>query len=240
MNTFNFKEAKTGLIVGAGSTIGQAISEELKNINPDLKLYQLTTHAVDESETCLTVANYSEEELQKVAPNISEKLSFIIILNGQLHRDTLTPEKSVRSFTTDWALENFMKNALVTPMVAKVFGAKLETKAPSVFVAFSAKVGSLSDNQVGGWHSYRAAKAALNMYLRCIALEWKMSKPKLTVAAYHPGTVDSPLSKPFHAIVKHEIFTPKQAAEYFLSAFDGIEPKTEAIFMGWDKKEIAW
>jgi NAD(P)-dependent dehydrogenase (short-subunit alcohol dehydrogenase family) len=104
-----------------------------------------------------------------------------------------------------------------------------------VFAAISAKVGSIADNRLGGWHSYRASKAALNMMVRNFAIELGRSNPVAIAVTLHPGTVDTPLSRPFQRNVPTEkLFTAEQSATYLLGVIDGLTPTDTGTLKSWD------
>jgi NAD(P)-dependent dehydrogenase (short-subunit alcohol dehydrogenase family) len=109
----------------------------------------------------------------------------------------------------------------------------------SAFAALSARVGSISDNRLGGWHSYRASKAALNMLLKTLSIELTRVNPHALCVALHPGTVDSRLSKPFQANVpKGKLFSPQVAASHLLTVIDGLTPEQSGKVFAWDGREI--
>ena len=114
--------------------------------------------------------------------------------------------------------------------------------APDPRIAvFSARVGSISDNQLGGWYSYRASKAALNMVLKCAAIELARLNPRAKLVAFHPGTTDTNMSKPFQKGVPAEkLFSPDFVASRLLVSLDSIVPDGELAFLDWDGKAIAW
>ena len=110
-----------------------------------------------------------------------------------------------------------------------------------MFATLSAKVGSIGDNRLGGWHSYRASKAALNMLIRCLAIEQARSHPQSVCVALHPGTVDTPLSRPFQANVATEaLFTPEQAARQLLDIIARVTPADSGCFIAWDGNPVPW
>jgi NAD(P)-dependent dehydrogenase (short-subunit alcohol dehydrogenase family) len=109
----------------------------------------------------------------------------------------------------------------------------------AVFAALSARVGSIGDNRLGGWHSYRASKAALNMLLRNLAVELGRSHPQAVVAGLHPGTVDTGLSKPFQkAVAEGKLLTPAFSAERLLAVLDGLTPADSGGVFAWDGARI--
>lgn len=124
-------------------------------------------------------------------------------------------------------------------MVAKHFLPKLAKDQRAVFAALSARVGSISDNQLGGWYSYRASKAALNMIIKNLSIEMKMRYKQAIIVGLHPGTVDSRLSKPFQANVPAgKLFTADYAVAKMLEVINTLTPENSGKYYAWDGKEI--
>ncbi len=160
---------------------------------------------------------------------------------GFLHNNAKGPEKSLKHFDTEFFLQNIHVNTLPSILAAKHLGAGLKHSKQGVFAAISAKVGSISDNQLGGWISYRASKAALNMALKTIALEWRRSMKKVCVTAIHPGTTDTRLSEPFQANVPvGKLFSPQQTATYISNIVEQLTPQQTGKFFSWDGAELPW
>ncbi len=114
-------------------------------------------------------------------------------------------------------------NAIGPALVAKHLLPLLPRDGRSVFAALSARVGSIGDNRLGGWHGYRASKAALNMLLRCLHVELVRTRPEALCVGLHPGTVDTPLSRPFQrGVPEGRLFTPEDAAARLLAVLDGL------------------
>ena len=163
----------------------------------------------------------------------------VIVATGRLHGPDLTPEKSLRAIESASLQEAFTINAIGPALVARHVLPRLPRSRRTLFAALSAKVGSISDNRLGGWHSYRASKAALNMLIRTIAIELTRTHPEAVCVALHPGTVDTPLSKPFQAGVASErLFTPETSATHLLSVLDNLRPENSGRIFGWDGQEI--
>jgi NAD(P)-dependent dehydrogenase (short-subunit alcohol dehydrogenase family) len=115
----------------------------------------------------------------------------------------------------------------------------LRKDRPSVFAALSARVSSISDNRLGGWHSYRASKAALNMIIKGAAIETARTHKKAAVVGLHPGTVDSALSKPFQARVPEgKLFSPEFSAEALINVVENLQAKDTGKLFAWDGQEI--
>jgi len=112
---------------------------------------------------------------------------------------------------------------------------------PALFATVSAKVGSIEDNRLGGWYSYRASKAALNMCLKTLAIEWQRSLPNVAVAALHPGTTDTDLSKPFQRHVpEHQLFSPDQSVIYMVNVLQKLKPADSGKFWAFDGELLPW
>jgi len=126
-------------------------------------------------------------------------------------------------------------------LLAKHLHSKFRHGRPGVFATVSAKVGSIEDNRLGGWFSYRASKAALNMCLKTLAIEWRRSLPNVAVAALHPGTTDTALSVPFqHNVPPEQLFTPRQSVDYLVEVLDGLKPAQSGQFLAFDGEELPW
>ena len=132
-------------------------------------------------------------------------------------------------------------NAIGPALVAKHLLPLTPRDRPSLFAALSARVGSIGDNHLGGWHAYRASKAALNMLIRTLAIEHARSRPLGVCVALHPGTVDTPLSAPFQAgVAPAKLFTADRSAAALLSVMDGLGPTDTGGFFAWDGAPIPW
>ena len=109
-----------------------------------------------------------------------------------------------------------------------------------MLLALSAMVGSIDENEIGGWYGYRASKAALNMMVKTISIELKRSGFKTQVGAIHPGTTHTALSEKFIGTVRHKVWKPLESAENILKVIDGLSPHETGFFKNWDGRTIAW
>jgi NAD(P)-dependent dehydrogenase (short-subunit alcohol dehydrogenase family) len=233
-------------VIGASGGIGRAFVESLVSGCPAGTVHALSRspqqsagnvhhHFIDTTE---------EESIRSAAETASRDgpLDLVIVASGILHRDSgLQPEKSMRALDAEALCEVFRINAVGPALVAKHFLPRLRTGHKTVFAALSARVGSISDNRLGGWASYRASKAALNMLLRTLAIEHARRWPDSVVVALHPGTVDTPLSKPFSSRVPAErLFEPSQSARYLLGVIDDLTPAATGGFFAWDGTPIGY
>jgi NAD(P)-dependent dehydrogenase (short-subunit alcohol dehydrogenase family) len=156
-----------------------------------------------------------------------------------LHKGDKGPEKSLRELDPEWMIENYRINAVGPALIAKYFLPLMPRERRITFAILSARVGSISDNRLGGWHSYRASKAALNMLVRNIALEGQRRNPEAIIVGLHPGTVQTVLSAPFKGNPAHERFTPTEAAKKLLNVLDGLNPTQSGQLLAYDGTVVA-
>ena len=156
---------------------------------------------------------------------------------GFLHDARFQPEKSFRQLDPAHLTQSFAINATGPALLMKHFLPLLAREGRAVFATLSARVGSITDNRLGGWTSYRAAKAALNQIMRTSAIELARGRPQAICVALHPGTVATPLSDPF-AKAGLEVQTPEQAAARLLAVMEGLTPAENGLFFDHHGKPI--
>lgn len=222
-------------VIGASGGIGSAFGKILSQQYPNANVYLFSRtgeYRIDYT---------SEESISQAAILASEKgpLDLIIVCNGMLHNDAIMPEKSLKELSAEKFYRLFEVNTIVPALLAKHFLPKLNQENPSIFAAFSAHVGSISDNQLGGWYAYRASKAALNMIIKNAAIEIGRRNKKAIIVGLHPGTVDTNLSRPFHKNVPPgQLFTPHESAEKLLKVLESLTPAQSGKCFAWDGAEI--
>lgn len=167
-------------------------------------------------------------------------LDLVLVATGKLHDGArLQPEKSWRSLTPEALALAFAINATGPALIAKHALDRLATGRKAVFAALSARVGSIEDNRLGGWHAYRASKAALHMLVRGLAIELARRNPTALCLALHPGTVDSALSRPFQAgVAPARLFTPDRSAAALLGVIDRCGVADSGRAWAWDGNPI--
>lgn len=163
----------------------------------------------------------------------------VIVATGILHDDVMQPEKSLRQLDAAHMARSFAVNAIGPMLVAKHVLPLMPREGKAVFAALSAKVGSIGDNRLGGWYSYRAAKAALNQFVHTTAIELGRTRPDAICVALHPGTVDTPLSAPFRSS-GHPVEEPDFAADRLLRVIDGIGPEDTGLLMDHTGLPLPW
>jgi NAD(P)-dependent dehydrogenase (short-subunit alcohol dehydrogenase family) len=166
-------------------------------------------------------------------------LRLVVVATGFLHDAEGGPEKSLRDLDSARLARAFAVNAIGPALVLKHFAPLLPREGRSVFVALSARVGSIGDNGLGGWHGYRASKAALNQLMRTASVELKRTRPGAIVASLHPGTVATPLSAPF-AKAGLDVMTPDVAAARLLSVVERLETEDSGGFFDYRGEAIPW
>ncbi len=164
----------------------------------------------------------------------------VIVASGLLHAaDGLSPEKSMRALDAVAMQRLFAVNAIGPALVAKHFMPLMPRQGRVVFAAVSARVGSISDNRLGGWYGYRASKAALNQLIRTLSIEWSRTARDSICVGLHPGTVDTALSAPFQGNVSAgSLFTPAHSAGALLQVLDQLTPAQTGRVFAWDGLEV--
>ncbi|EJL34980.1 SDR family NAD(P)-dependent oxidoreductase [Novosphingobium sp. AP12] len=165
--------------------------------------------------------------------------TLVIVATGLLHAGDHGPEKALRDLDPDWLAQVYAVNAIGPALVAKHFLPILPKGGRSVFAALSARVGSISDNRLGGWHGYRASKAALNMLVRNLAIEERRRNDRAIVVALHPGTVDTGLSRPFQGSVQPgRLFDAERAALQLLDVIEELKVPDSGKLFDYEGAEI--
>jgi NAD(P)-dependent dehydrogenase (short-subunit alcohol dehydrogenase family) len=160
---------------------------------------------------------------------------------GLLHDGSLQPEKTVQDCRPSELMRLFEVNAVGPLCVAATLLRVLGRRRQVTFAALSAMVGSIGDNRLGGWYGYRASKAALNQFMRTLAIECRVNFPRATIVAIHPGTTDTALSRPFQRNVNPDkLYSPAQTAARILKVAAGAAGARNGCFLNWDGSEIPW
>ena len=233
----------TVVVVGAGGGIGSEFVRQLSSSQQIGRVFALyrqpppaATPGID-----ILACDLADDSIRTAAETIAADgpVDAVITATGLLHDGAIQPEKSLASIDGDAMLDVFRINTVGPVLIAKHFLPLLRRDSRTLFAALSARVGSIADNRLGGWASYRASKAALNMLLRTAAIEHKRRWPDSIVAALHPGTVDTRLSAPFQRRVPEgRLFTPAYSVERLLEVLDNLEPSDSGGFFAWDGQVI--
>ena len=223
-------------IFGADGTIGNALCLKYLEDTRVKTIFTFSRKKLTHNKKIINyiIANYeNEERVEILSKNLQQKLDIIIIAIGSL----IEPEKSLKDIDLDKFLRMVKSNTIPTLMIGKYFLPKLHRDKVVKFASLSARVGSISDNYLGGWHSYRSSKAALNMLLKNFSIEQKRYNPKSIIIGLHPGTVDTKLSKPFQKKNK-TYFSPSYAAKKLYDVIETKNPNDSGKIFAWDNTEI--
>ncbi|MFP4312874.1 MAG: SDR family NAD(P)-dependent oxidoreductase [Alphaproteobacteria bacterium] len=240
----NFDAPVRAAVIGASGGIGQAFVKSLSQQDNIEKIFAFSRSKMEFDNFRVTKGFLDltdEASIESAAAQCKDEaggLNLIIVASGMLHAGNNLPEKSLRDLDMDAMQRCYAVNTFGPALVAKHFLPLIPKNERSVFAALSARVGSISDNRIGGWYSYRASKSALNMVLKNAAIETARRYKHAVIMGLHPGTVDTPLSKPFQGNVSHDIFTPEQSAEYLLRVIDKTSPEESGKCFAWDGEEI--
>ena len=241
-----FRPAANVAVIGASGGIGSALCSHLARSEPIGMVHALSRRTAPAPAGLIrpfAIDLFDEASIEAAAEYVSKDapLDLVIVASGLLHDDELQPEKLLRELDGDNMLEIFRINTVGPALVAKHFLPRMRRKAKSVFAALSARVGSIGDNRLGGWVSYRASKAALNMTLKTLAIEHARRWPDSVIATLHPGTVDTELSKPFSSrVVPDKLFTPEISAIPLLRVIDRLDAADSGGFFAWDGTPIPY
>lgn len=239
-----FHQPLNAVIVGATGGIGRAFVDALagdERVARVLALARSRQEGWPDGVEAGEIDILDETSIQRAAAGAAEEpVDLVVVATGLLHDgDRVQPEKSLRDFDAETMQRVFAVNAVAPAMLAKHFLPTLRKRSKTVFAALSARVGSISDNRLGGWASYRASKAALNMLLRTAAIEHARRNSSSVVIALHPGTVDTRLSAPFQSNVPDgQLFSPEQSVSRLLEVIDSVGPQDSGGFFAWDGQPI--
>jgi NAD(P)-dependent dehydrogenase (short-subunit alcohol dehydrogenase family) len=224
------------VIVGASGGIGRAVHDALAGTGFPGAIIGLSRSSdpvidlLDEA-TIEAAARYVASQ--------DQELRFLFLATGFLHDEVHRPERSLRDLSASHFAKAFAINAIGPALVLKHFTPLLPREGRAVVAVLSAKVGSIGDNNLGGWHAYRASKAALNQLVRTAAVELRRTRPATTLVALHPGTVDTGLSAPFSKAGLN-VRPPEQAAADLLRVIDGLTPAQSGSFLDYRGEPLPW
>lgn len=238
------------IVVGASSSIAQCVVEQLLSDRVVEQVAAISrnpnSHLQEKFGSNLqwVCCDYSEESIKEVCVNLrspENNFSHVFICNGLLHTEQIAPEKRLEDINTEKLQLVFHANTIVPMLWLANLAPLLRSKIHCTVAVFSARVGSIEDNRSGGWYAYRASKSALNMLTKTASIELRRRAPNVKLLAFHPGTTDTQLSKPFQANVPEgKLFTPKFVASSLIGIIENLDRESGAEFLDWEGKPITW
>ena len=257
----NMTKQSYNIVVGASGGIGSALAKHLEN-EPDAQLITISrkqalpginsqhfSYAPSPSHADRLEQNAKPLEaaitacLDKIKAKLGQSLNIdrIFIATGVLHSSHFKPEKRLEDLNELAATQVFQINSLLPILWCKHLYKICATDNLTRLAVLSARVGSIGDNHLGGWYSYRASKAHLNMLLKTLSIELARRAKHISMFAVHPGTVDTELSKPFQQRVPSgKLFDSGQSAKYMLTEIDARPHSSTLQFLDWQGKSIPW
>ncbi|MDX2229589.1 MAG: SDR family NAD(P)-dependent oxidoreductase [Leptolyngbyaceae cyanobacterium bins.349] len=255
MAIFDDIAAVNGLVVGASQGIGLEFVRQLLKYYPTGQFF--ATYRTTPGPALTTLGEQASDRLHLIPMDITDetqiatgiaqirqqvaRLHLVMYCVGVLHDDNLQPEKSLQQIQAEGLLRYFQVNSIGAVLLAKHLVPLVKHSDRSVLATISAKVGSIGDNELGGWYGYRASKAALNMLMRTTAIEYRRKSPNTLVVMLHPGTTDTRLSKPFQRNVPPEkLFPVERTVAQLLTVIQALPPDASGQFFSWDGSRLPW
>ena len=236
MKNFILPDNSSALIFGSSGGIGKAIYDTIKSDISIKNVYGLSRNSE------ISFDFFSEQSIKNAAELISAKfldIRLVIICTGFLYDEISRPEKSFKELDVNYLKKSFYLNAIGPGLIMKYFAPLLPRKEKVIFASLSAKVGSISDNNLGGWLSYRSSKAALNQLVKCYSIELNRKNKESICVSIHPGTVDTNLSKPFKKNGLN-VRDPIEAAYDIINVLKEIDLSHNGKLIDYKGKEIAF
>ena len=235
------------VVFGAAGGLGLSLTKALKQKFNDSTIIAVSRQPINQRVAGVhytTIEDYTAEPLEQWVTEFNQRgevLEGVVSTVGMLHDDDTFPEKQLDDLNEANLSKLFSVNAVMPLMILKACKPLLDKKKSRFFIQLSAKVGSIEDNYLGGWYSYRASKAALNMLLKTASIELKRSHKSFVVAAIHPGTTDTDLSKPFQKRVPEDkLYSPELSAERIVKVIQGLTAEDSGGLFHWDGKRLPY
>lgn len=246
---------KTILLIGANSAIAKALADTIITENrASLIVISRNTHHYQQAKfdnvRTITVKDYHEAEIAKAVSSIQKYLTLpnhhntiaqVYLCHGVLHNERIKPEKRLEDFTAENYIDILHANTITPMLWLKHLVPILTYKKACKITVFNARVGSISDNRLGGWYSYRCSKSAINMLMKTLAIELARRAKNIKLISFHPGTTNTPLSQPFvHNVPKNKLFTANFVATKLLNIVEEMPVNAEVSYIDWQGKTINW
>ncbi|WKD48690.1 SDR family NAD(P)-dependent oxidoreductase [Microbulbifer spongiae] len=245
-----FEQPRTVLLAGAGGGIAKAIGAELARRSAGITLLTVSrgkgervpghtgkrhhlSASLDQADAIASIEHFLCE--------CSTPPNWVINCCGLLHDKTHGPEKSLDQCDDNWLMQSIRINLLTHLHLAQALNRQLQRRQPLLWASLSARVGSIGDNRLGGWYSYRISKAGLNMLIRNLSIEWGRRLENSCVVAIHPGTTDTPLSKPFQTnLAPGKLYSAALSARRMVDVLEQLGPADSGQLLFWDGSQLPW
>lgn len=236
------------VVFGATGGIGRALVDHIQNDPRCGSVYAASRSGVSVSGAPGVAFNLDDPASLSAAMDTAAAdgpLHLVIAATGALHSEGhMEPEKSWRHmsaprFADAFAINTILPSLIIQAGLGRLAKGSRDAPEKAIVAALSARVGSISDNRLGGWHAYRASKAALNQVIRTCSIELARKSNNALCVGLHPGTVDTALSEPFQrGVPDGKLFTPDYSAEQLLTVLDGLTPQESGRLFDWAGEEI--
>ena len=241
----NLPENYRAIVFGASGGIGAAMVAALAEDPRCVNVWAGSRNAPvnDGKITGFAFDLTDEASIASAAKAIGEAgpVHLVLVTTGILHTDNFGPERSWRELDAAVMAQVFAINTIGPALIAKHMLDLMPRDDTAIFAALSARVGSIGDNRLGGWHSYRASKAALNMLIRNFSIELGRKRKKAICVGLHPGTVDTGLSEPFQrGVPEDRLFSADHSVRQLLNVLGALTPDETGRAYAWDGKCIEW
>ena len=217
------------LVIGASGGIGAALAAACRSRGDAVTTLSRSADGFDVTD---------EAAVRSGLERLTSPVDAVIVATGALEIGGATPEKTIKAVTRKAMMDQFVLNAGGPALVLRHAEQLLPRDKRAVFAVLSARVGSIGDNRLGGWISYRSAKAAVNQIVHTAAIELRRSHPQSICVALHPGTVETAFTKKY--VGRHPAVPASEAADNLLTVIDGLTPADSGGFFDWAGKAVAW
>ena len=217
------------LVIGASGGIGAALAAACRSRGDAVTTLSRSADGFDVTD---------EASVRSGLGRFTSPFDAVIVATGALEIEGATPEKTIKAVTQKAMMDQFALNAVGPALVLRHAEQLLPRDKRAVFAVLSARVGSIGDNRLGGWISYRSAKAAVNQIVHTAAIELRRSHPQSICVALHPGTVETAFTKKY--VGRHPAVPASEAADNLLTVIDGLTPADSGGFFDWAGKAAAW
>ena len=231
-------------VIGSSGAIGRAFVDHYIN---DLSInsifsFSRSSIGIDNNKVKhFSIDIENESSIENAAKSVEEtNFDEIIIASGLLHTNEFGPEKSIKDLKADNILKVLNVNTVGPAIIGKYFLPLLNKDNKSVMAFLSARVGSISENKLGGWYAYRASKSALNQVIKTFSIELKRTNPKAIIIGLQPGTVDSELSAPFkRSVSNNKLFSAEYSVSQLIGVIERADESSSGNLISWDGEIIS-